>query len=206
MAKHTAPKIVEENTETEQETEQDFTQLDPNTVINVTVVCQQNAGKDVGTRWGRTKFETDGTAKMNVRLADLYLLNQLKWLSQADQEKYLGLEEAAPPSAVEGKNDAELEAVKAANVRMAMRCADLEAKIDQQDARFNKAYSELQGHAAASDAENQRTIADLTAQLALASATKPTSAPDEAVTTKAAADAKTIADAKTLVLEKKSGK
>lgn len=122
----------------------DVRQLDPNTMITLTVRDPRNAGKSPASRWGRVVFNADGEADLKVPLKDVVHVHSFGWLSVEDQEKYLGLEEAQPPTAAEAVKDAEIAAVRGASARLAAKNAELEEKLDTMEARHAKERKEYQ--------------------------------------------------------------
>lgn len=138
--KATAAKIEEKTDDTEQ--------LDPNAIVELTVVSRENAGKAPSTRWGKVSFDENGEGKVKLPLKDVHLLNQLRWVTAEDQEKYLGIsQQAAAQATNEQASDlqARLDATTAANVRMAQKNAELEAQIDAMKANFRKELDAYKG-------------------------------------------------------------
>lgn len=135
----------------------DYTKMDPNTIVEIVVHDAHNAGKTPGTRFGRIPFDAEGNAKLKIALKDLVILNSWGWLSQEDQEKYLGLEAAQPQVIDEAQHNAELDAVRAANTKLAQRNADLEARLEDAEARFRKEFTAFQAATTAQIEELKKT-------------------------------------------------
>lgn len=109
---------------------------DPNTLVELQIQDRRSSGQAVGTRWGKVQFDENGAATIKVPLRDVLKIHELKWLSVDDQAKYLGLEELQPPTPLEVKAGAELEAARAAGTKLAMRNAELEAQIELKAAEY----------------------------------------------------------------------
>lgn len=102
----------------------------PNALVDIEVHNIANAGKSPSSRWGVVKFDAEGYATIRLPLKDVHQLHHMGWLNEDDQQRYLGLEAAQPPSVNTQAIDAEMESLKGANIRLAMRNAELEAKND----------------------------------------------------------------------------
>lgn len=131
--------------ETEIDVDDDVDDLDPDSIVTLNIMDRHNAGRKPSTRWGRVQFNEIGEATIKVPVRDVHLVHNLKWLSEDDQKRYLHLEEAQPATPAENASNAELEAVRGANTRLAQRNAELEEKLDSQAKEFKtqfKAYQE----------------------------------------------------------------
>jgi hypothetical protein len=121
----------------------DIANLDPNTVVTVPVFCPANAGKKVPSRFGAVVFDGDGNGEVKLPLHQLRKLDELQWMTPETREKYLGIalpEEEAPIVAEARHLTGELEATKQANIVLATKNADLEARLIHANNNFDREW------------------------------------------------------------------
>ncbi len=115
--------------------------LDPNTIVELNLLCPANAGFAPATHWGKVAFDAEGKGTVKLPLKDIALFSQLKWMLPEDLEKYLGISQqvaAVVTTADNNELQSKLDATTAANVRLAQKNAELEAKLDEIMSRYQK--------------------------------------------------------------------
>lgn len=135
----------------------DVTKMDPDSKVKVKIHDSGNAGKSPITRFGRVMFDEHGDGEITVALKDVGILHSWGWLSVEDQETYLGLEAAQPQAIDVNVHNAELDAVKAANTKLAQRNADLEARLEGAQTQFETQFQAYQKATAERVAELEAT-------------------------------------------------
>jgi len=120
-------------------------EMNPDSMVEVSVHCAQNAGKEPNSRWGRLKFDDEGNALVKLPVKDVGKLNDMGWLSEEDKEKYLGMEPASAPMEAEAAAlMSENDSLRAANTKLASKVAELEAAGETMSKKFDDAWSKEQ--------------------------------------------------------------